>query len=225
MSKLKNGTKFFAAAKSLLKNNGNIEEVLELAKEYDITQERVDEWLKKTTRSSAVSGGLMAGKEEKEHIYNTLDQKFIEAYQNIIVFRRGENTTFYEYKDGVYLALSNQDMYNLVDDFMVALYLLEHRTSTRKVKDSIERISSLLSRTPKRHFTEESVINRKWFLNLENGLLDMETFELHEHTPDYFSTVQVRFPYDPQAQAPEFDKFVLMVCGRQPVTQGFLSIW
>ena len=223
MSELKSGLKFFAAARSLLKNNGTVEEVKQLAEEYDVTKERVDEWLKKTTRSSAVSGALMAGKEEKDHIFNTLDQKFTEAYPNIVVFRRGENTTFYEYKDGVYIQLATQDMYNYLDDFMVALYLLEHRTSTRKVKDTIERVSSLLARTLKRHFTEEDIIHRKWYLNLKNGLLDMETYELKSHTPDYFSTVQVPYEYDPQATAPEFETFVATVSGGKPSNATMLQ--
>src|SRR5262249_39288779 len=40
------------------------------------------------------------------------------------------------------------------------------------------------------------------YLNLQNGLFDLETGQLVPHTPAHFSTVQLPITYDPAAQCP-----------------------
>lgn len=50
----------------------------------------------------------------------------------------------------------------------------------------------------------------KW-INFRNGLLDWKTGVLHPHSPDVLSTVQLHTDYDPEAQCPEFDKFLASV--------------
>ncbi len=45
-------------------------------------------------------------------------------------------------------------------------------------------------------------------LNVKNGLLDLETGELHPHTPDHRSSIQLPVEYDPQADCPTWHKFV-----------------
>jgi putative DNA primase/helicase len=42
-------------------------------------------------------------------------------------------------------------------------------------------------------------------LNLENGLLDLNTRELRPHSPEYFSPVQLSLRYDPNAACPEWE--------------------
>jgi len=50
--------------------------------------------------------------------------------------------------------------------------------------------------------------DRGRFLCMENGLLNVETLELIKHTPNYFSPVQLPYPYDPNAPCPEFELFL-----------------
>ena len=45
-------------------------------------------------------------------------------------------------------------------------------------------------------------------LNVKNGLLDLETGELHPHTPDHRSSIQLPVEYDPEADCPTWHKFV-----------------
>jgi P4 family phage/plasmid primase-like protien len=61
-------------------------------------------------------------------------------------------------------------------------------------------------------------MNKKWYLNLKNGLFDMETFKLLPHTPSYFSTVQVQYEYNPKARSPEFNKFIDTISGHSEST-------
>jgi putative DNA primase/helicase len=95
---------------------------------------------------------------------------------------------------------------------------MECRTSSHRVKDTITRISSLLSCLSNKIFTDEQVQHQKWFLNLKNGLLDMNTFELLHHTPLFFSTVQVQHEYNTKAECPLFDKFIKTVSGNNEDT-------
>lgn len=46
------------------------------------------------------------------------------------------------------------------------------------------------------------------FLNLSNGLLDLEAFQLESHCKEVFSTVQLPFAYDPDARCPHFKAFL-----------------
>jgi len=46
------------------------------------------------------------------------------------------------------------------------------------------------------------------FINLENGVLDIETGELQEHSPDHFFTSRLPVRYDPAAKCPQFLKFI-----------------
>jgi P4 family phage/plasmid primase-like protien len=45
-------------------------------------------------------------------------------------------------------------------------------------------------------------------INMKNGMLDWQTLELKPHGPEFMSTVQLPFEYDPSAQCPNFEKWV-----------------
>ncbi len=46
------------------------------------------------------------------------------------------------------------------------------------------------------------------FINITNGLLDLETFCLRPHDIEIASLVQLPFKYDPDAECPNFHKFL-----------------
>ena len=45
-------------------------------------------------------------------------------------------------------------------------------------------------------------------VNVENGILDIETLELRPHSSDYFFTNRLPVKYDPEATAPKFRRFL-----------------
>ncbi|HEX7038705.1 MAG TPA: phage/plasmid primase, P4 family, partial [Trueperaceae bacterium] len=49
------------------------------------------------------------------------------------------------------------------------------------------------------------------YINFRNGLLEWRTGQLHPHSPDVPSTVQLPVDYEPEAQCPAFEKFVAEV--------------
>lgn len=46
------------------------------------------------------------------------------------------------------------------------------------------------------------------YVNLQNGLFNLETFELEKHRPEMLLTNQMDFAYDPNADCPQFRKFL-----------------
>jgi len=46
------------------------------------------------------------------------------------------------------------------------------------------------------------------WINVKNGLLNIETGELREHTPEFLSTVRIPVKYDPAADCPAIKKFL-----------------
>jgi putative DNA primase/helicase len=57
-------------------------------------------------------------------------------------------------------------------------------------------------------------IDRPW-LNVLNGMVDLETGERHDHDPDLFSAVQFPIHYDPDATCPTFDQWAKEIIGDQ----------
>jgi len=45
-------------------------------------------------------------------------------------------------------------------------------------------------------------------INLKNGLLNLRTFELKRHTPDFLSTIQIPVEYNPNAKSELWEKVV-----------------
>lgn len=224
MKKLKTKIDFYTKVPLLLNKGLSISDIAETIDEYTgVTHDDLEKIVSKNSLSKGIASGLVSATNQKAIIYNELDKKFVEKHPNLVLFRRGENSVFFEYRHGVYYELSEQDMYDLVDNIMEELSLFEYRNSSHKVKDTIKRISSLLARTIDKYFQDEKVYKQEWKLNLKNGLLDMNTWELKEHTPDYFSTVQVPYNYNPESQVNLFQKFIETVSDNDQSTAKMIQ--
>ncbi len=57
-------------------------------------------------------------------------------------------------------------------------------------------------------FMRPEYVNRSGLLNLKNGILDLESGEFSEHSPEFLSTVQSDVVFDPEAQWPLWKKFL-----------------
>jgi putative DNA primase/helicase len=56
---------------------------------------------------------------------------------------------------------------------------------------------------------------RSPWLNLRNGMLDLDTLELHPHDPELLSTVQLPVSWDPEAECPSYEQWVEQVAAGQ----------
>jgi len=52
------------------------------------------------------------------------------------------------------------------------------------------------------------------YINLKNGVLDLNTFKMYKHSPEFYSTVQLPFEYTKASPTPVFDRFMEdITCG------------
>lgn len=110
---------------------------------------------------------------------------------------RTDSGTIYYYKDGVYVPgeiliekLAEQDLIGC------------NNKAVQEAKGTVRRRTYL---EPDEFLGDLSVINVK------NGLLDLKTGEMHLHSPDVITTVQLPIVYDKNAKCPKIEGFLKQV--------------
>jgi len=63
------------------------------------------------------------------------------------------------------------------------------------------------------------------FVSVENGILDLHTLELVPHTHEWFSFTRLPFAYDPNATAPQFEKFLHSIWDDDEDLKDCLKLW
>ena len=96
---------------------------------------------------------------------------------------------FYRYEGGLYQVLDENRVKKMVKDIIRNKYSIHW---AREVMDAMQA----------EIFIDVDELNNTPYLNLKNGLFDLETFELKPHTPDVYSTIQLAVSYDPRARCP-----------------------
>lgn len=106
---------------------------------------------------------------------------------------------FYIYKNGVYNICDNNEEKTTVMDHIM--------TSLRRMRD-INDITSQWAINKSIRVEPEEVNKDPFILNLKNGLYNIKTKELKEHTPEVITTIQLNTKYNPKAEGPVFNKFI-----------------
>lgn len=108
---------------------------------------------------------------------------------------------FYNYKEGLGKWIKVEDMKM---KSTLRSILLSHCDSiwTRKLED--EYIEAL-KRTV---FYEGELNSNRRFINMLNGMYDLETHTLLQHSYTYYSTIQIPIEYDKNAECTNFEKFL-----------------
>lgn len=114
--------------------------------------------------------------------------------------RKNEIGIFFQYQNGVYKMMSDQEMSDLVLNGLYEDMLWNYRTK----KNVADKIACLLSIIPLLVVTDD----KGYIANVKNGLLNIYTKELMPHTPDFVSLIQYPVEYDPNATAPVWDQCV-----------------
>lgn len=86
------------------------------------------------------------------------------------------------------------------------------RECQRRVPDSElltkYKVNEVTAHIQRSTYCDRNLFNReKWVLNLENGLLDVQTKELKPHTPEFFCTIRIPLTYNPEADCPRIKQF------------------
>lgn len=108
--------------------------------------------------------------------------------------KKNEAGLFFNYMDGVYKLLTDQEVSNIILNMLYEDMLWGYRTK-RNVSD---KVACLLSIVPDLELTNDK---GDWF-NVRNGLIQLSSGVLNPHTPDFVSLIQSPVIYDPDAQAP-----------------------
>jgi P4 family phage/plasmid primase-like protien len=82
----------------------------------------------------------------------------------------------------------------------------------RGVQVSQRRIESILAMLQDDLYVSDRKVNKDQtndkFVNLGNGLYNLDTFELEAHSPDRYYTTQMTYGYNPEADCPVFKRFL-----------------
>ena len=105
--------------------------------------------------------------------------------------------TYYVYLNGVYVEMPELEAQKLIRDKMIST-----ETKMNQITDA-EHQWRILVQKDLRELNANPFI-----INLKNGLYNLQEDKLVEHTPDYFSTVQLNASYDPKAQCPRFKQYL-----------------
>ena len=111
--------------------------------------------------------------------------------------KKNEVGIFFNYYDGVYKMLTDQDVSGIILNMLHEDMLWGYRTK-RNVSDKVACLLAIVS--------DLELTNDKGNLfNVRNGILELTSGELLAHTPDYVSLVQSPVAYDREAGAPMWE--------------------
>jgi putative DNA primase/helicase len=156
--------------------------------------------LSKATKEKRAS----SNNEQKER-FATYEMVIADRYPNLIYKWRGD---FYDYIGGVYRPLQTEEVRSVFISEMLKDGLTNYR-KVSAVNDKIACFKSLDGRT----FHDHQENPDPNIINLANGLLDISSYTLREHTPAYLSTSQIPIPYQQGARAPQWERFIDEVSG------------
>lgn len=149
-----------------------------------------------------------ASNNQQKEKYATYEYVLADRYPTLKYKDRGD---FYEYEGGVYKSIQAEEVRSMIFREMLKDGLTNYRT-TAKANDKIATFKSLDGRTFK-HDEENPNSN---IINFENGLLDIESYHLHPHTPEYLSTSQIPVMYNHEATCPRWLQFIQEVTCDDP---------
>lgn len=98
------------------------------------------------------------------------------------MFTNGFN--IYAYKDGVYKAIEERFIYKKI----YSLMLLDTNKTTAKAKEVVESIKTIT-------YTNEVNNHCKQYVNVKNGVINLDTRKLEKHNPKFKTTLQFQANY------------------------------
>lgn len=141
---------------------------------------------------------VMKDRKEQDKVrFSNYEQEILVKHPNL---RKNEIGLFFQYVDGVYKMITDQDISDLILTGLYEDMLWGYRTK----KNVSDKVACLLSIIPMLVVTDD----KGYIANVKNGLLNIYTKELSPHTPDFVSLIQYPVVFDPNATAPVWDRCV-----------------
>ncbi len=135
-----------------------------------------------------------------------LDQRGKPIFEPLLearIFNEGKHLIFLNqqilmYKDGWYQEFDDRYYLKLIEK-QIEDFLKGRRNNAKEIlevlKDMLYKKKQPINENPK-------------FINVKNGILNIENFELLPHSPEELFTYQINAKYNPQAKCKKFEKFL-----------------
>ena len=117
---------------------------------------------------------------------------------------------FFKYENNIWTALSEYDVRGMILDLcgkIATARLIEAAYVLVKAKVKINVVFD----------------NEGGLLNFPNGMLDIESGNILEHSREYYSLRQMSFVYDPEAKCPQWEMFIESITNGDLVKQNLLQ--
>jgi putative DNA primase/helicase len=165
-------------AKRLVKHYKELNKAYQKHKERD-GREETPEWYEVTENGLRFLPGILSG-----YIAKTVPL-FYAAQSH------------YLYENGVYKKTDDLAMQCKVRKFMI-----ERSCYTSQIMDALNQLNMLTYKSAR------DLNSNRYVINLKNGLYNVLDGSISEHTPEFYSTVQLAVSYDEKAECPRFMEFL-----------------
>lgn len=128
---------------------------------------------------------------------NIFSRFFLENV-TVISQKNGNQLALYNYKKGVYELNTSDKIAKIIKYFFNKKEDLWRVSYERKAIISITRDVFLVAKE----------FNNGNYINLKDGILDLSSFKLKKHSPEYLSSVQLPFEYKVNVETPVFNKYL-----------------
>ncbi|AIC96502.1 DNA primase family protein [Shouchella lehensis] len=138
---------------------------------------------------------------DEKHLNYTFNANvFAEHFLKRCYVQSEESGLLFLYSNtGVYKSLNEIELGRVIREIMH-----EGRSYSWKSHYETEAYKALLRAAPS---VKEMNVHRK-YINVKNGMFNLDTYELSPHSPDLLSTVQIPIEYDPKKDCSKFDQFL-----------------
>lgn len=163
-----------------------------------VPKELIGELKQVLTVAKAEERGSLFNERKKTYSFNA--NVFVKHLLQRCYVRSTKDSRLFIYnKNGLYVEISEVKLGKIIRAIMH-----EGLKDSWKSNKEVEVVRALQREAP---IIEEMNLERN-FLNVKNGMLNLSTSELVEHSPKYLSTIQIPIYYDSNVTAPKFLKFM-----------------
>lgn len=159
--------------------NANKEYQKNKKEKNDKIDTNIPDWYEQTEKGLNFLPGVLAkNMAEQQHVFYAAGQYFL-------------------YHGGVYVTMTEMEAQHMVQEKM-----LVRKTRIGQIKDAEQQWRLLVQKDVR------ELNPNPFMINVRNGLYDIVEKTLMEHTPDYYSTIQLNLNYNQTADCPLFKKYL-----------------
>jgi len=158
-------------------------------------------------------------KDKKIKIVITFDEIGDRILENYNVFTMRDNGEIFIYNDGVYQSTGSEAILDtIIRDTHIQLYKEKWKKLNTEDEEEVDKIKKATAKEVSEviayiraytHVARDTIDQeQEGYINFQNGLFDLQEWELKPHTPEVRSIAQVPAVYNPNAKCPMITKYM-----------------